>query len=277
MDEVIDRFAGRVLIVAPHMDDEVLACGGLVACLRGKAEVHVVYATDGTMSPIPTFPARGTSPPDLGPLRRKESTEAMALLGVAESHLHFLGLPEARLETCTPKLQRLLLDQFDRLQPDHVLAPFRFDRHPDHLAVNRAATDALLEDRLQGRLWEYFVYHRWRLLPGGNVRRFLRPDRIVELDISGVAALKRAALDCFRSQTTLYYPWQTRPILTSSLLDEECAGPEYFLAYDADRPGTRVFSRARSWIRVAHWLEPKLQKWKYLVASALQASVGRGH
>ena len=52
----LDRFAGTVLVVAPHMDDEALACGGLLAQLPDPTRIHVVYATDGTQSPAPVVP-----------------------------------------------------------------------------------------------------------------------------------------------------------------------------------------------------------------------------
>jgi hypothetical protein len=93
------------------------------------------------------------------------------------------------------------------------------------------------------------------------------------LDISAVAARKRAALDCFKTQTTRFYEWQTRPILQPALLEEECTSPEQFLLCDPALPGDRVFAGGASWIRIAHWLEPVLLRWKYLLKSwALRAT-----
>jgi LmbE family N-acetylglucosaminyl deacetylase len=275
LNDAVAHFRGRLLIVAPHMDDEVLACGGLVASLPDPGRVHVVYATDGMKSPAPVFPSKARVPPDLGALRCRESVEAMAVLGVPAGNLRFLGLPEARLRRSLPQLSDAVLAVIDELQPDHVLVPFRFDRHPDHLAVNRVITRALLEGRLPGALAEYFVYHRWRLLPGRDLRAYVRPDRMVEVDMTPVAARKRAALECFRSQVTRYYPWQTRPILTPELLDDECRRPERFLRYDPALPGARVLTRARGWIRVAHRLEPALQRTKHVLKTAGQQLVAR--
>ncbi len=89
-----------------------------------------------------------------------------------------------------------------------------------------------------------------------------------------MAAQKRAALDCFRTQTTRYYDWQTRPILRPELLDEECVGPEQFLRYDPTLPGARVFSSTALWIRIAHRIEPRLLRWKYLLKSSLLRGLG---
>lgn len=274
LSKSIERFQGRVLIVAPHMDDEVLACGGLMALLSDKSRIYVAYATDGTMSPAPVLPGSDAASPDLGELRMQESVQAMAVLGVPEANLSFIGLPEARLPSHAEELARRIQALLERIQPDHVLVPFRLDRHPDHLAVNQVVTNALQEGRLRGELTEYFVYHRWRLLPKRDIRRYLRHPQLIRVDLSSVAAMKRRALDCFRTQTTRYYPWQTRPILTPELLDEECR-EEQFLCYDPDYPGMKVVTSMSAWIRVAHRLEPRLQKLKYLATTAAQRATGR--
>ena len=274
MSNPIERFQGKILVVAPHMDDEVLACGGLIALLPDKSRIHVAYATDGTMSPAPVLPGSDAASPDLGELRERESVAAMAVLGVPEANLSFLGLPEARLSSHVVELASRIHGLAERIQPDHVLVPFRLDRHPDHLAVNRVVTDALQQGKIPGELTEYFVYHRWRLLPQQDIRRYLRPEQLLIVDLAAVSALKRQALDCFRTQTTRFYPWQTRPILMPALLDEECR-VEYFLRYDPGYPGMKVFTSMSTWIRVAHRLEPRLQKLKYLVTTAAQRATGR--
>jgi hypothetical protein len=111
------------------------------------------------------------------------------------------------------------------------------------------------------------VYYRWRLLPKRDIRKYIQPAYLVQVNIESVAWKKREALACFKSQTTLYYPWQTRPILTPVLLDEECQNPEYFLLPDPAVEGSAVFTGLMLWIKIAHGLEPRLQKWKYLVGA----------
>jgi hypothetical protein len=123
---------------------------------------------------------------------------------------------------------------------------------------------------IRAQLVEYFVYHRWRLMPKNDIRKYIKPQFLFQLDIASVAEQKRQALDCFVSQATNYYPWQTRPILTSVLLDEECQNPEYFLIAPASLPGVAVFSSLALWIRLVHRLEPNLLRWKYLLASLIK-------
>src|SRR5215216_5548889 len=106
----VQLLRGKIVIVAPHMDDEALACGGLIAKLLDKDRVHILYATDGMKSPAPIIPGRDKISPDLGKTRIQESIKAMKLLGVPEHNLHFLCLPEAQLKKHLSPLRNLLMD-----------------------------------------------------------------------------------------------------------------------------------------------------------------------
>src|SRR5437773_5875662 len=76
----------RLLVVAPHPDDEVLAAGGLMArILRQPGTVHVVVATDGEAG------VNRTRAPDLGDARRGETRRALADLGLAPADVEFMG------------------------------------------------------------------------------------------------------------------------------------------------------------------------------------------
>jgi LmbE family N-acetylglucosaminyl deacetylase len=265
-----EYFSGIILVVAPHMDDEVLACGGTIAMLADPSRVHIIFATDGMKSPSPVVPWRDSITPDLGEIRVRESQAAARMLGLKRDQLHFLRLPEARLRDCEGELRARIEELLRDIAPDHILVPFRYDRHPDHLAVTRSVVEARRRLHSQTAVSEYFVYYRWRLLEGRDVRRYIRSGLLVEVDTTGVAERKRAALRCFRTQTTCFYPWQTRPILTSALLDEVSFSPEVFLRRDRAGDGAAVFVRARLWIRIVHRLEPFLQRWKYRIGATLK-------
>ena len=256
-----------IVIVAPHMDDEALACGGLIARLPYKNRIHIIYATDGMKSPAPIIAGRDEISPNLGRLRMQESIEAMNTLGITEQNLHFLCLPEAQLQQNIVALRDMVREKIKRIAPQHIFIPFRYDRHLDHLAVNHVVTSDIEQGVFQAQLIEYFVYYRWRLMPKRDIRKYIKPQFLHQLDIANVADQKRQALDCFTSQNTIYYSWQTRPILTSALLDEECQNPEYFLISPASHSGTAVFSNLVPWIRLVHRLEPILLRWKYLTLS----------
>ena len=266
-------FSGIIAIISPHMDDEALACGGLIAKLADKNCIHIVYATDGLKSPAPILSSRDEISADLGKVRMNESIQAMKLLGIPKQNLHFLCLPEAQLSDNIPVLREGLRQVLKQINPDHILIPFRYDRHHDHLAVNHVVVSDLETGILQAQLIEYFVYYRWRLLPKRDIRKYIKPQLLYQLDISDVSERKRKSLDCFISQTTIYYPWQTRPILTPTLLDEECQNPEYFMISNFPHSGTSIFTQLVPWIRLAHRLEPILMRWKYLTISLLKRAV----
>jgi len=255
------RFPGPLLLLVPHMDDCVLGCGGTLARLADAARVHVLYATDGKRSPEPLLPWRDRVDTEtLGRDRVAEARAALARLGVPEENVRFLGLPDGGLRRVADVLARGVEAAVERLRPRWLLAPFRFDRHPDHLALNRAAT--ALHRAGGPELVEYFVYQHSRLLPRGDVRRYVRPGQLVRVEIDTVAERKAEALRAFRSQTTRYYPWQTRPNLTPQLIEAVSRVPETFLPYDPRFAGSRIFASGATWIRLAQRLEPTLKRRK---------------
>lgn len=162
------------------------------------------------------------------------------------------------------------MDKIRSIGPEQIFIPFRYDRHSDHLAVNHVIVSEFQQNDIQPQLIEYFVYYRWRLMPKRDIRIYIRPQYLFKLEIKDVAGKKRRALDCFTSQTTIYYPWQTRPILTSVLLDQECQNPEFFLISTDSSAGAAIFSKAVLWIRLVHRLEPFLQRWKYRIGASLK-------
>jgi LmbE family N-acetylglucosaminyl deacetylase len=250
LDQVL---TGRLLLLAPHMDDETLACGGMILMHEDPAAVHCLFATDGAASPAPLLPWLGPTDPGLGARRRQEARNAAAQLGLPGDNLEFLDFPDGSLAAHRARLESALGEAIARLQPDFVLAPFRHDVHPDHVALNRAARHVLRQMERSPGLLEYFVYHRLRGLPGGDVRGAVRPDAMLVVNIRRVAAAKRAALDCYLSQTRLQHDWQERPILTEESLGRRCSEPECFLPADPAGPLDESFAAYAYRVRLAAW------------------------
>ena len=272
-------FDGVILVMAPHMDDEVLACGATLAAVADKQLINVIYATDGALSPVPELPWGAQPDAALVSLRATEAQAALASLDIPAENAIFLGLADGGLKQRERELTAMLVEQIQRLQPKHVFAPFRMDRHPDHLAVHRATVKALQITGSRALLNEYFVYFRWRLLPGGDVRKMIHKELLTCIPVAGRADAKRRALACYVSQTTRFYPWQTRPILAAGNLEEVCTAPECFLQTDSASRGRRIFARLPLWTRCAHVLEPRLKRLKEWSKSLLQwltGGFGRG-
>lgn len=125
----------RVLVIAPHPDDEACGCGA--ALLRHRAAgdaVTIVFVTDGRGSR-----AWGLSPDEMAAWRRTEAAQAAAVLGVTT--WHWLGLREWawEIEDLAPRL----LAELETSQPDVIYAPSRVDFHPEHWKTAHALAAAL--------------------------------------------------------------------------------------------------------------------------------------
>jgi LmbE family N-acetylglucosaminyl deacetylase len=91
----------RLLIVAPHCDDETLGSGGLILkALRRGMEVRVVVVTNGdgymfaTMEEFHSLYPTSKDFIYIGKKRQKESIRALEKLGVAKENIYFLGYPD---------------------------------------------------------------------------------------------------------------------------------------------------------------------------------------
>jgi LmbE family N-acetylglucosaminyl deacetylase len=262
LSDASTAFPGTLVFLAPHMDDEVLAGGGTIAGLDDKARVHVVYVTDGAKSPVPAFPWISPPSADLPSIRRAEARAALQVLGVPARNGHFLNFPDGELQAHTSDLRQALLSLLEQIRPSSVFIPFRYDRHPDHLVLHRVAIEAVSSLGLPVGLIEYFVYYRWRLLPGGDVRHLISSEYLVRIDITDRSDDKRRALRCYASQTTRFFEWQDRPILPPERVYEVSQSPELFLRNDPSYPGAAIFARLKPWVPIAHRVEPALKRGK---------------
>lgn len=116
--------ASRVLVFAPHPDDEVLGCGGTLALLAARCAVRVVLVTDGS--------GGGDLPAEIGPQRRAEWVESLALLGITD--VTFLNLPDGHVLP-GPLVQSLITKEISAFQPNWVFSPGMTDYHRDHMAI----------------------------------------------------------------------------------------------------------------------------------------------
>lgn len=255
-------FQGNTIIIAPHMDDEVLACGGMIAQFPDKHCLYCIYVTDGSRSPVPTYPWQGKVSLDLSSVRKEEAQKAMSVLGIPEENLFFLDLPDTQLRHHKQELSERLKECLEQMNPSLVLIPFRYDRHPDHIAVNHVISNLKDSGNYPFDLIEYFVYYRWRLLPGKDIRKFVHSEHLIEIDILPQAYQKKKALQTYLSQTKRFFPWQDRPILQEERVEEVSRSAEIFLRYDPNLPAVSIFRSLRMWIRIGHWLEPMLKSWK---------------
>jgi LmbE family N-acetylglucosaminyl deacetylase len=187
------------VVVAPHPDDESLACGGLIAeaCrqgLRGK----VVIVSDGARS----HPNSKTYPPDrLRSLREEEATQAGAELGLRPDEMLFLGLPDRFVPYKGEEAERAigsLVECVREIGARSLFVSWRHDPHCDHEASYRIAREA--QRRVGGvRMFEYVVWGH--TLPPSTEIDPVRSGFRIHVDQEALEK-KRRAIAAHRSQTT---------------------------------------------------------------------------
>jgi len=180
----------RVLVIAPHPDDEILGVGGTIA-KRSNAgdEVYVCVVTKG-------FPPLFDQ--EMIEQGRRECVQADRMLGVRKTY--FLDLPAVMLETVPRyELNRKIAEVVQEVDPDEVYIPHRGDMQIDHQMVVDAAMVAV---RPRGKRYPRRVYAYETLSETGwnipNTTNEFIPT--VYEDISGTVDAKIGALSVFRSQ-----------------------------------------------------------------------------
>ncbi len=181
--------ASSALVLAPHYDDEVLGCGGLVRRpTAAGAAVRVLFLSDsaGDSSDAEERAAYSRR-------RRQEAKQATKVLGVAG--IDHLDLPDGaldqHLERIAGGIRRALLSQ----RPSLLLVPSPLEASADHRAVFRAVHDLLGGTRRGDALWplvrdlEVLAY---------EINHPLRPNLLVDVG-EQVETIERA-MACYASQ-----------------------------------------------------------------------------
>ena len=201
----------RLLLFAPHPDDESLACSVLLQrAVRAGAEVRVVYVTDGDDNPWPQrvlerkWRLSATDRRRWGRLRRTEALAALRVLGVNGSAARFLALPDQKLTAILMCGCQSALERFGGIiadwGPTDLLMPSISDTHPDHSALAIMLRLVLSESfsgqmaRDQMAVWSYVVH-------GKSPAFFDCAEKICHSHSE--AATKLQAIRCHKTQLKL--------------------------------------------------------------------------
>lgn len=189
----------RVVVLAPHPDDEALGAAGFIhQAVRQGYDVHVVLMTsgDGFVQDAERYYLSLTVSPEeyvhLGYERQIEALRAMAALGVPAENVTFLGFPDGGLDylflhydaaepfaspttgcTSVPyiespayrtpyagaELLNILSQVLADIQPDWVVTPLLLDQHPDHWATSAFGSLALMACRARQLPWAQHAAH----------------------------------------------------------------------------------------------------------------------
>ncbi|GAC1385440.1 MAG: PIG-L family deacetylase [Acidimicrobiales bacterium] len=214
--------ATHVVVVAPHPDDEILGCGGLLRRLHQDGiPITIVAVTDGEASHPDSV---ATTPAELTVLRTAEAVIALDRLGLGGTSRVRLRIPDGRVSDHRRALTEALVAV--SVPGAVILAPWEGDGHPDHDATGWAALDAA--ERSSTPLLRYLVWTWHWAVPGDPsvpwglaVRIGLGPDDL---------RAKRWAVDAFESQLRpVGSAPADAPILTAAELAHHLRGEEVYL------------------------------------------------
>ncbi len=198
------RKSDRLLIVAPHPDDESLSSAGLLQqALELKIPIKVVLMTNGDAykrAVAIDFKIPQPSPADFikfGDERHKETIAAMSRLGVSRKDIYFLSYPDGGLEAmftrdwdyknlhlgrngsktapyafayeknaayCGQNVVKNLQSVLSDFKPTTIVFPGAEDIHHDHWATNAFIEYTITLMRYRCRAFTYLV-HRGKTWP----------------------------------------------------------------------------------------------------------------
>lgn len=168
------QLTDKILILAPHADDESIGCGGLL--LKYPEQCKVVCLTDGRLSD-PNVPMN-----ELMRIRKEEFISAMNFTLIED--YQFLNIQDGNL-----------LNEFDRFKEidfesyDYIFIPNILDQHPDHKAVGIHLAKLLKSKNL--KKMKICIYEVWNALA--------LPNSFI--DISDISEKKKDMVSLYQSQT----------------------------------------------------------------------------
>ena len=147
--------ANRYLVIAPHPDDEVFGCAGLMHRLNqtGK-DVHVVILTQGEgvcdnpLMNVSAFIAK----------RRELALDAAKALGLKHEQYTFLNWGDSKVHKVHDdrNKQKELISIIEIIKPEVIFTPHITDGHPDHIHATKIVGN-ILQPSI--KLMYYCIWH----------------------------------------------------------------------------------------------------------------------
>lgn len=246
----------RVLIIAPHIDDESIGAGGFASdAIANGAQVYVAFLTAGDCNRFSARLLNNTLGPttsdylSVGRTRITEAKTAMKLLGIPPDHYFILGYPDRGLQPIFDRRSEVIRSRstgersvpyedamspgatynFGSLtsdleaviqiaQPTIVIAPVNFDQHPDHAATAMLTDEVLNEMSIHPERLGYLVH-------SGRI-----PTALVHTPA-------RALMPPVRMRS---FTWATYPLAANALHTKD----EVLRTYKSQRPYTTLLRNA---------------------------------
>ena len=193
----------RIIIFAPHPDDETLGCGGTIAKRVSEGyEVLIVILTDGRYSFLKMLGIDSNpTPEELKEIREKEIKNATKILGVPERNLFFLNFIDGMLKNNMDRAEEKIIKILSKNRPVEVYYPYKKDGHPDHRAANQIVKKSLKKLGISPVMYQYSIAQKYaRIGPIIDAFFNLLNHNMISFDISNFLHLKKAAIKEFKSE-----------------------------------------------------------------------------
>ncbi|GAB4260592.1 PIG-L deacetylase family protein [Thermincola ferriacetica] len=188
----------RILIIAPHPDDETLGGAGVIEqALRKGKKIKIIVMTCGDGYKVAVEKNFGVSEPKpadfrkLGRIRHLESLKATGVLGVKQEDVIFFGYPDGGINGlweynwdytnlhkgfngfrhspysfsyekgapyCGANVVKNLTSIINEFKPTDILYPDPYDQHHDHWATNAFVKYVLAKNNFRTQEWTYLVH-----------------------------------------------------------------------------------------------------------------------
>ena len=189
----------KVLVIAAHPDDEVLGMGGTIAKLvKDGNTVDILIVTDGSSSQYRDSDHLA----EIIEAKKKETRNCADILGVRD--IYYGELPDMKLDT-TPhiRINQIIEDVIDKVQPDIVFTHFWGDVNRDHQEVYKSTlvTVRPVMGQVVKELYCYRVPSSTEWTPNKADTMFM-PNYFV--DIEKFADQKYTAFACYSTELRDY-------------------------------------------------------------------------
>lgn len=206
----------KIIVFAPHPDDETLGCGGTIAKKIAEGyEVLIIVMTDGSRAFLKEIGiSSNPTPEELKEIRKEEAKKATNILGVPEENLIFLdfvdGMLQEIMEDVEKKVAKILSENF----PVEVYFPHKNDDHSDHRAAYYIVKNSVTKLGIPTKMYQYLITPKYaQFSPFITVLLNYFRRNTVYVDISKFLLKKKTAVKEFKTQITNYLDEQQRPIV----------------------------------------------------------------
>ena len=201
----------RVCVFAPHPDDEVLGCGGLLQQLAANGHsILLVHVTNGTQS----HPDSQIYPPDkLNTMRPQETLKALAVLGITQQVTPIaLNLTDGNVFAEQAQFHEKLKTIIG--SDDILITPFVHDGHPDHEATGQVVAAFAKQNALDCYQVLIWAWH-WAKPEDSRIPW----HHAVRLDLNTEQLQRKTqAIACFESQISVDKSTGHPPILSAQTI-----------------------------------------------------------